>query len=82
MTIKNTIGDLFTNEKLDINYDIKYQKIQFFFWMSVKCLEHLMVFMFLEADKDNDDKDVIATEQYQESLNTWLLAWSNRSVIY
>jgi len=41
MTIKNTIGDLFTNEKLDIKYDIKYQKIQFFFLNECKVFRTL-----------------------------------------
>ena len=70
-TIKNTISNLFANEKLDdANSDIYCQKIQF---LTNKCevWEHLMASMSATMDKDENVKGVITSEQYQESLKAY-----------
>ena len=66
MATKNMIDDLFTNEKWECtNYDTQYKKIQFLL-IKHEVLEHLMAYRSLGIGKDENDKDGITSEQYQE----------------
>ena len=68
MAAKNMIGCMQSNDKLDgINYDIWHLKVQFTL-NDGDMLDLLTSSMPALADKDEQDRDIIATEQYQESL--------------
>jgi len=77
MTAKNMISCMQSNDKLDgMNYDVWHLKVQFALNYG-DMLGLLTSSMPAPADKDEQGRDITATEHYQENLKAYQ-AWFKR----
>jgi len=77
MATKNLIGSMASNDKLDgSNYDVWHLKVQFTL-NEGDMLDLLTTSMLPPAEKDDQGKDITATEQYKENLKAYQL-WFKR----